>query len=132
MRKKNSSNKVFKPDQFPEVEKKFLKEVTLGFVHLHNLIRLVFYYRRLKPTYEEFLTGMDFLAYLIEKYPKRLKCEKDFGAKKIKATPNLINWIKKMWNEGKYEDINYSVWFDLREEGKEEEEEMELETNESI
>ena len=68
------------------------------------------------PTEEEYLLTLEFIEYLMDKYKDKL--EYSFGPGDVitdKTPQEFIIWLRKKWYAGKYEEIDYGVWFDLKE-----------------
>jgi hypothetical protein len=66
------------------------------------------------PTEEGFLQTLEFIRYMSEKYGSVFKYCMWPGDEWIQKTPeDFIDWLKKDWYAGKYEEMHHGVWFDL-------------------
>jgi hypothetical protein len=100
---------------FSKAEHEFLLDVGIDYVPLNDIVRSIIGMEKLRrPTEEEFVRALDFIAYLFEKYGEHLKCSTGAGAHPIdKAPKELIDWLKKQFDSGKYTEIHYGIWFSL-------------------
>ena len=94
-------------------EEKFLLSVEIDYVSLSELMSMSTGGYKTDLTKEEYLKGLGFLKVLINKYGDKLKCLKGPDLIEFKKREDLIDWLKEKWYAGKYEDIDYGIWFDL-------------------
>jgi hypothetical protein len=93
----------------------FLYNVSQGDESVDNIVHIIAPGLRGTPSKKQFLRTLAFIAYLLEKYGKHLSYS--IGAEcPIDQTPaELLAWLKQQWETGKYDEIDYGVWFELEE-----------------
>ena len=99
---------------FATKEKEFLAHVAVDYVALSNLVRIVTNHVKVLPDESEFLLTLDFLTYLVRRHSIKFLYGPDM-AELSKTIDELNEWLKKKWNEGKYDEIDYALWFDMDE-----------------
>jgi len=67
------------------------------------------------PTKENFNLMLSFIKYLFSKYGNNFHYTLGPGETIDKNFDEFVKWIKNMYDEGKYKEINYGIWFDLDE-----------------
>ncbi len=98
-------------ENFNKIEELLFDDLKYDQIPLHDIIRYFSSFES-EPTNENFVAAMSFLKYFIAKYP--VKCM--FGKELLEVNKNpyeLIIWLSKYKNEGRYNEINYGVWFEM-------------------
>ena len=105
-------------ESFSKAEHEFLLDVGIDYVPLNDIVRSIIGMEKLRrPTEEEFVRALDFIAYLFKKYGEHLKClEGPDMHQRIEPLEELIAWLKEQFDAGKYTEIHYGIWFELDEE----------------
>ncbi len=98
-------------EKFIVWERQCLEDLSLDFVPLHDIVRLFSGFEKLLPTESEYLLALEFLEYMMNKY-NIISYEGPGNQVITKSTTELIQWLKAMWYIGKYEEINYEIWFE--------------------
>ena len=101
--------------EFTEDEHHFLCSAAVDYVALAEIVyAIIDNGQRSRPTEEEFIRALDFIAYLFEKYGEHLKClEGPDMHQRIEPLEELIDWLKEQFDAGKYTEIHYGIWFEL-------------------
>lgn len=95
-----------------EIEKRCVEELSTDFVPLNDLVREFSGYEKILPSENEFSEAILYLEFLIKKY--KLICYEGPGGRIInKPTEELIKFLTKKWQLDQYEQINYSIWFEM-------------------
>jgi hypothetical protein len=82
---------------------------------LSNIVYIVSPGLRGTPPKKQFLRTLAFIEYLVEKYGKYLSYSIGSAYPIDKTPAELLAWLKQQWETGKYEAIDYGVWFELDE-----------------
>lgn len=98
-------------ENFGDIEEMCLEDLSLDYVPLHDIVRIFSGFEKLEPSNDEFILALEFLEYMINKY-KLISYEGPGGDIITKPTVDLIQWLKFMWYSGKYNEINYGIWFE--------------------
>lgn len=98
-------------EQFRAFEEQCVEDLQLDFTPLHDIVRIFSGFDK-PPTEEQFLVALEFLGYMIGKYGV-LAQEGPGGPLLTQPTAELLQWLKTMWYKGKYDEINYGIWFAL-------------------
>ena len=104
-------------------EQEFLSLVSDDYVALAEMISIAMGTNKYIPIEKDYLTALDLIKYLMDKYGSRLKYYIGPGVENIDKTPEeFIAWLKEIWDKGEYygERMDYSIWFDLEPAAEEE------------
>ena len=99
-------------EQFSAVEEQCVEDLQLDFTPLHDIVRIFSGFDKLLPTEKAFLMALEFIGYLIGKYRVVAQNGPD-GEPLTQPTTELLQWLKSMWYQGKYDEINYGIWFTI-------------------
>ena len=101
-------------ENFTDKAKEFLSHVAVDYVSLGNLVQIFFDFQITHPNKSEFSSVLDFLLFLTRAYP--IKVLQGVNMLRVnEPTEKIITWLRTQFEEGKYDDINFSIWFDMDE-----------------
>jgi hypothetical protein len=98
--------------EFDDKLKLCLEHINIDFLPLHDLYRTIFGFDRLTPSEQEIPVVLDMVIALLS---NNIICLE--GPKMVptdKCVSDLLTHIKSMWTMGKYDEINYGIWFDKK------------------
>jgi hypothetical protein len=99
--------------KFGDIEAQCLEDLRLDYTPLHDIVRIFSGFEKLLPTEDEFLLALELLEYMINKH--NVITYKGPGGPIInQPTTELMQWLKMMWYSGKYNEINYGIWFEKK------------------
>lgn len=90
-----------------------LEQLDIDFMPLHDVFRTIFGFEKLVPTENEFFQTIELVEILIAN--EDVICTNEIGLNFTnKSVSEIISFLTEKWKAGKYDEINYSVWFDKR------------------
>ena len=99
---------------FKKQEGYFLEEVSIDVISIRDLVAIAINNNKVNLTRNEFILALNFLDYLVQKYP--IKFLKGPEMVRIhKSTTEFKKWLLKKWDAGKYNDIDFGIWLDMDE-----------------
>ena len=93
-----------------EIESDVLNHVSIDYMPLAHLISYVTGCEGI-PSETDFLAVTSFLKEFTSKY--NIRCV--YGCNMVTAPSDLLSWLKTNWKTKSYDDINFSIWFDMDE-----------------
>ena len=95
---------------FEKQEVFFLEEASIDMISIRDLVAIAINNNKVKPTRNEFILALNFLEYLVRRYPIKF-----LGGPEMvrihKPITEFRKWLLKKWDAGRYSDINFGVWF---------------------
>ena len=95
------------------IESNCLEHLKVDYLPLNDIVREFTGFEKSFPSNDEFKDVLDFLIYIIPKY--NLGClEGKEMAPVDKSLEDIIEFLKRKWEQGKYEEISYGIWFCMK------------------
>ena len=97
-------------NEFDDKLNECLDHISIDFLPLHDIYRTLFGFNRSTPTEQEISQVLEMIKQLLE---KNIVCLEGSQMKPTnKSVTEVLDFIKFKWETGKYEEINYGLWFD--------------------
>lgn len=96
-----------------KAHQQILEDLNVDFVPLHDIYRTLYGFDRLVPTPEQFHSTIELLNRIID--DNNVVClEGPPMTPSEKTQKELSRHLSEQFESGKYDDINYAYWIDLK------------------
>jgi len=94
--------------EYKNIESNCIEQMELDYMPLHDIVREFSGYDQF-PTENEYMSALNFIAFLANKY--NIKFIQGPEMKEIKKSTNeVLESLKESWQSNNYNQVNYLIW----------------------
>lgn len=97
--------------EYNKLEAWMLDELNYDSIPIENIVR-DFAEHMITPTQKEFELALSFIEQFLENNSVRVLYGENMQEIREKTPRKVVQWLKDLWRNEKYEDFSYAVWFD--------------------
>ena len=98
---------------FQKIEENILSDLEIDYISLNDIVRFFSGFDKL-PDDTDFNNAIRVLDSMITKHNLKYLEGPNMTEIKLEKT-EFLHWLKSVWDNGKFNEINYCIWFDKNE-----------------